>query len=282
VIVRPGYFETLGVPLIRGRLFTPQDDARTQLVTIINDAMARTFFPGEDPIGRRLRIAGIASPDAWMTIVGVTGDVRTESLEETARPAYHFLQVQTPRFGDGPSTQLSVVARITGSAEAAIAALRTAVRELDPSVAVYDIQTVDTIIDRSVASRRFTSLLLGLFAVIGLVLGASGIYRELAYTVARRTQEIGIRRALGAPPRVVAQEVVGGGMKPVLAGLVLGLIASYWTSSYWSAQLFDVTATDPRIYAAVAIGVLFVGLAATIVPVRRALPVSPIVALRAE
>lgn len=282
VIVRAGYFETLGVPLVRGRLFTPDDDARTQLVAVINDAMARTFFPGEDPIGRRIRIAGVTAPDAWMTIVGVAGNVRTESLEETARPAYHFLQVQTPRLGMGPFTQMSIVARTTELPEAAISALRTAVRELDPSVAVYDIQSADTIIDRSVASRRFTSLLLGLFAFIGLVLGASGIYGVLAYTVARRTQEIGIRRALGAPPMVVAREVVGGGMKPVLAGLVVGLIASYWTSSYWSTQLFDVSATDPQVYAAVAMGVLLVGLAATIVPVRRALRVSPIVALRAE
>jgi putative ABC transport system permease protein len=282
VIVRPGYFETLGVPLIRGRVFTSDDNARTQVVTVINEAMARTFFPGEDPIGRRIRIAGVKSADAWMTIVGVTGDVRTESLEQTSRPAYHFLQAQTPRFGVGPFTQISIIARIATPPEAAIGALRTAVRELDPSVAVYDIQTADTIIDRSVASRRFTSLLLGLFAFIGLVLGASGIYGVLAYTVARRTQEIGIRRALGAPPGAVVQEVVGGGMKPVLAGLVLGLITSYWTSKYWSAQLFDVTATDPRVYTAVAIGVLFVGLAATIVPARRALRVSPIVALRAE
>ena len=282
VIVRAGYFETLAIPLVRGRLFTPEDGPRTQLVAVINEAMARTFFPGEEAIGRRIRIAGVTSPDAWMTIVGVSGNVRTESLEETARPAYHFLQVQTPRMGMGPFTQMSIVARVTGSPDAAIGALRTAVRELDPSVAIYDIQSADTIIDRSVASRRFTSLLLGLFAFVGLVLGASGIYGVLAYTVARRTQEIGIRRALGAPPMVVAREVIGGGMKPVVVGLFAGLLASYWTSTYWSAQLFDVSATDPQVYVAVAVAVLVVGLGATIVPVRRALSVSPIVALRAE
>jgi ABC-type antimicrobial peptide transport system permease subunit len=252
------------------------------VVAVINDAMARTFFPGEDPIGRRIRIAGITEPDAWMTIVGISGNVRTESLEEVPRPAYHFLQVQAPRFGAGAFSQMSIVARTTGSPDAAVTALRSAVREVDPSVAVYDIQTAETIIDRSVASRRFTSLLLGLFAFIGLVLGASGIYGVLAYTVARRTQEIGIRRALGAPPALVAREVVIGGMKPVLLGLLLGLIASYWTSRYWSTQLFHVSGTDPQVYVAVAIGVLLVGVAATIVPVRRALRVSPIVALRAE
>jgi putative ABC transport system permease protein len=282
VVVRPGYLETLGVPLLRGRSFTPRDDARAQLVAVINDAMARTFFAGEDPIGRRIRIAGITQPDAWMTIVGISGNVKAESLEDAPRPAYYFLQGQAPRFGDGPFTQMSIVARTAGSTDTVIAALRSAVRELDPSVAVYDVQTAETIIDRSVARRRFTSLLLGLFALIGLVLGASGIYGVLAYTVARRTQEIGIRRALGAPPALVAREVVTGGLKPVLVGLVLGLIASYWTSSYWSAQLFNVSGTDPQVYLGVAIGVLLVGAAATIVPMRRALRVSPIVALRAE
>ena len=282
VIVRPGYFETLGVPLVRGRLFTPQDDARSATVAVINEAMAATFFAGEDPIGRRIRIVGVTTAEGWMTIVGISGNVRTQSLDQPARPSYHFVQAQTPRFGDGPFLSMSIIARTSGSTDAVIGSLRSAVRELDPSVAVYDVQTAETIIDRSVASRRFTSLLLGLFAFIGLVLGASGIYGVLAYTVARRTQEIGIRRALGAPPVRVAREVIAGGMKPVAAGLVLGLVASYWTSRVWSSQLFDVSSTDPAIYAGVGVGVLLVALAATIVPVRRALRVSPIVALRAD
>ena len=282
VIVRPGYFEALGVPLVRGRLFTARDDGRAAMVTVINEAMAKAFFPGEDPIGRRIRVSGVTAPDGWMTVVGISGSVRTDSLEDPPRPAYHFVQAQVPRFGNGPATQMSIIVRTENSPDAAISAIRTAVRELDPSVVVYDVQTADGIIDRSVASRRFTSFLLGLFAFIGLVLGASGIYAVLAYTVARRTQEIGIRRALGAPPGRVARDVVAAGMTPVLAGLAFGLIVSYWTSRYWSAQLFNVSSTDPQIYALVACGVLVIALGATIVPVRRALRVSPIVALRAE
>jgi putative ABC transport system permease protein len=282
VIVRPGYFETLGVPLVRGRLFTPQDDARARTVAVINEAMADTFFAGEDAIGRRIRISGVTSPEVWMTIVGISGNVRTESLDEPARPAYHFVQAQTPKVGMGPFLSMSIIARTNADPDAVIGILRSAVRELDPAVALYDVQTAETIIDRSVASRRFTSLLLGLFAFIGLVLGASGIYGVLAYTVARRTQEIGIRRALGAPPARVAREVIAGGMKPVIAGLLFGLVASYWTTSFWSAQLFNVSRTDPAIYASVIVGVVLVALAATIVPVRRALRISPIVALRAE
>lgn len=282
VIVRPGYFETLGIPLVRGRLFTPRDDARSSTVAVINEAMARTFFAGEEPIGRRIRIAGVTATEGWMTIVGISGDVRNEALDQPPRPSYHFLQAQTPRFGDGPFLSMSIIARTNGSSDAVVTALRSAVRELDPSVAVFDVQTAETIIDRSVAGRRFTSLLLGLFAFVGLVLGASGIYGVLAYTVARRTQEIGIRRALGAPPSRVASEVVAGGMKPVIAGLALGVIVSYWTSRFWSTQLFNVSSTDPAVYAGVSAGVLLVALAATVVPVRRALRVSPIVALRAE
>jgi ABC-type antimicrobial peptide transport system permease subunit len=157
-----------------------------------------------------------------MTIVGICGNVRTESPTDVPRPPYHFLQVQKTTRRRRVFTQTSILTRTTGSPDAVIGALRNAVRELDPSVAVYDLETAETIIDRSVAGRRFTSLLLGLFAFIGLVLGASGGYGVLGYTVARRTQEIGIRRGLGVSPAVVAREVVTGGLKPVLVGLVLG------------------------------------------------------------
>ncbi|CAN5872527.1 ABC transporter permease [soil metagenome] len=282
VVVRPGYFETLGVPVVRGRTFTPQDDGRSATVVVINETMAARYFGGEDPIGRRIRIVGVTGPEGWMTIVGVSRDVRTESLDQPARASYHFLQSQTPRFGDGPFRTMSIVARTTVSADATLGTLRSAVRELDPKIALYDVQTAETIIDRSVTRPRFTTLLLSLFAFIGLVLGASGIYGVLAFTVARRTQEIGIRRALGAPPFHVVREIVTGGMTPVVIGLVIGVLASYWTSKLWSTQLFGVSSTDPVVYAGVAAGVLLVGLAATIVPVRRALRVDPLVALRAE
>ena len=282
VVVRPGYFETLGVPVVHGRSFTPQDDERSATVVVINEAMAAKYFPGEDPLGRRIRIVGVTTPEGWMTIVGVSRDVRTESLDEPARPSYHFVQSQTPRFGDGPFRTMSIIARTSGSTDATLGTLRSAVRELDPTIALYDVQTADAIIDQSVARPRFTTVLLSLFASIGLVLGASGIYGVLAFTVARRTQEIGIRRALGAPPSHVIREVVAGGMAPVVLGLVIGVLGSYWTSKFWSSQLFGVSSTDPAVYAAVVAGVLLVGLAATIVPARRALRVDPLVALRTE
>ena len=281
VIVRPGYFETLGVPLVRGRFFNDGDNDRSMAVAVINEAMAAKFFPGEDPLGRRIRIAGVTTPESWMTIVGVSGNVRTESLDRPARPAYHFPQVQTPKFGQGTFRTMSIIVR-TAEPERTIGLLRSVVRELDPSIALYDVQTADAIIDQSVARPRFTTVLLGVFAGVGLMLGISGIYGVLAYTVARRTQEIGIRRALGAASGRVVRDVALVGVRPVVGGLVVGIAASYWTTQFWSAQLFGVSPLDPMVYAAVSAGVLIVSAAAAFVPARRALRVSPLVALRSE
>ena len=281
-VVRPGYFEALGVHAVRGRLFSEQDDARSATVGVINEAMARTFFATEDPIGRRIRVMGVDSAAGWMTIVGVSADVRASSLAQPPAPAYYFLQSQTPRFDMGPYTTMSVLARTSGSADALLASLRSIVRELDPSVAVFSVQTADAVIQRSVADRRFTSLLLTVFAGIGVLLGASGIYGVLSYIVARRTQEIGIRRALGASRGSVARYVLGGAMRPVVAGLAVGAAASYWTTAYWRTQLFEVSPNDPGVYSSVVLGILVIAVAATLLPVRRALRVNPLVALRSE
>lgn len=281
VIVRPGYFETLGVPVVRGRSFTPQDTAGSQPVVIINEAMAAKFFAGEDPIGRRVQIAGVDVPDPWMTIIGISADVRTIALDEAPAPSYHFLQSQLPRTNGNSARTLSIFLRSEAPLDTIAAALRTAVGELDPSLALYDVQTATSIIQQSVSRPRFTTSLLSFFAGVGLLLGASGIYGVLAFTVARRTHEIGIRRALGAPAGQLLRQVVAAGMAPVVVGLALGLAVAWWTTRWWQAQLFNVSPTDPITYAIVALGVLVVALLATLVPARRALKVSPIVALRA-
>lgn len=284
VIVRPGYLETLGVPLARGRSFSSADHGGSQPVAVINAAMAARFFAGEDPIGRRIRVAGQTTAEAWMTIVGVAGNVRTEGLDVEAAPAYHFLHAQLPRTLGTTARTLSIFVRTPPGAdpELAMPLIRTAVRELDPSLALYDVQTGQSVIDKSVARPRFTASLLSLFAALGLLLGASGIYGVLAYTVARRTQEIGIRRALGAPPRRLAGGMIAAGMAPVAIGLSAGLLLSYWATRFWSAQLFRVSPADPLVYAAVSAGVVCVALLAMAVPVRRALRVSPLAALRSQ
>lgn len=173
-------------------------------------------------------------------------------------------------------------ARVAGDHSAVMSAIRVHVRELDPTLAVSDVQTSAEVIARSVARPRFTMSLLGLFAVIGLVLGLSGIYGVLAYTVSRRTHEIGIRRALGAQPGALAWQVGASGLLPVAAGLVAGLIASYWLAGLLRAQLFGISPADPLTYVAVAAAVAAMATLATAAPVRRALRISPLVALRSE
>lgn len=217
-----------------------------------------------------------------MTVIGLSANVHTNALDDPPPPSYHFLQSQLPRTNGNTARALSILMRTNGPPESAMRSLRTAVRELDPGLALYDVQTLDTVLDQSVARPRFTTWLLGLFAGIGLLLGASGIYGVLAYTVARRTREIGIRRALGAPSRDLAAQVMGGGLVPVAAGVVIGLVASYWTTRYWSTQLFGVSPGDPLVYLSVTAGVMFVAVVAMLLPVLRALRVSPLTALRTE
>jgi predicted permease len=283
VVATAGYFETLSIPIARGRPFTPQDDARSMTVGIVSESMAKQFFSGDDPIGRRIRVAGgTATPESWMTIVGIARDVRDEALETPPRPTYYLAHSQVPRTLQGSFRSMSVLVRVDGGVENATNALRQIVRDLDPRLPVFQVQTINTIIDKSVARPRFTTLLLTLFALIGVVLGASGIYGVLAYTVTRRTQEIGIRRALGAPTRRVVRDVVTGGMLPVAAGLVLGITGSFWTTKLLATQLFNVSPTDVRTYLVTVAAVIAVALLASLMPARRALRVSPIVALRAE
>ena len=283
VIVRPGYLETLGIPLIRGRSFSARDDARSQLVVVVNEALARSFFAGEDPIGRRIRIAGgDGSADRWMTIVGIADNARTDGLDAVAPPSYYFLQSQFPRSNGTTARALAVFARASGDPGVVMRAIRTHVRAIDPTLAVSDVQTSGEIIARSVARPRFTASLLGLFAAIGLVLGMSGIYAVLSYTVSRRTHELGIRRALGAQPSALAWQVLGSGMVPVAAGLVAGLTAAYWLAGLLRTYLFGVSPVDPATYAVVTTVVALVATLAMASPVRRALRINPIVALRSE
>ena len=282
VVARPGYFETLGIPLARGRAFTEQDDVRAMTVGIINETMAARFFGGEDPIGRRVRVTGITTPEGWMTIVGIARDIRDEALETPPRPTYYMVQGQVPRMGEGSFRSMSVLVRAESGVDNATTTLRAIVHDLDPGLPVFDMQTVDSIIDRSVARPRFTTLLLTVFALIGTVLGATGIYGVLAYTVTRRTQEIGIRRALGAPAGRLVRDIITGGMQPVVAGLAFGLVGSFWTGRLLTTQLFGVSAGDAATYAIAVFAVIIVSLLACVLPARRALRVSPIVALRAE
>jgi putative ABC transport system permease protein len=275
----PGYFETVGMRLVRGRFFTADDRATSEPVALISEALQRKYFPGEDPIGKRIRVQG-NDKNAWAQIVGLVADVRDQNLATEPRPLYFMLHSQTPLLIQGSMRQVTFALRTDGDPMALAGSLRGAIREIDPALPVSPIRTFDEGVARTLAQRRFTALILSMFAVFGLGLGVLGVYGVLAYTVAERTQEIGLRRALGAPAGRVLRLVLAQGLTPVVVGIVLGIGATLSARSVLETQLFGISPTDVQTYALVAAGVLAAAVLACLIPARRALRVSPLVALR--
>ncbi|HET7453780.1 MAG TPA: ABC transporter permease, partial [Thermoanaerobaculia bacterium] len=273
--VMPGYFETIGLPLLRGRGFSDADGREAPKVAIVNRTLADTIFPGQDPIGRRIALSDDPGPNDWVTIVGIIGDVRSESLESAAPNQLYQPYAQNGTDG------MAIVVRARRP-DAVAAALRTAVSEIDPDEPVYDIQPLADVVSSSAAQPRFRAFLTATFAGLALALAAIGIYGVLSYSVARRTHEIGIRMALGAARRDVLRLVVGRGMLLASIGVAIGLIGAALASRALSALLFGVATTDLPTFAAVAMVLLGVALAASLVPGRRALRIDPMVALREE
>jgi len=282
VVARPGFLETIGARLLRGRTIESRDEATAPPVVVINETLATKFFAGEDPIGRRLRVSSRRSPLPWMTIVGVIADMHNLALDEAPQPMYIVPHAQAPVSADWVARALTLAVRTDGPPDGVVAAIRAAVRELDPDLPVSGVRTYETVIADSLARPRFVTVLLESFAFIGLVLGASGIYGVLAYSVARRTHEIGIRRALGAQTRELMMQIVGQGMVPVGVGLAIGVVAALVATRLMRSLLFGVTPADLTTYATVVLGTLAVALAACLLPALRALRVSPLVALRRD
>jgi putative ABC transport system permease protein len=272
--ISPHYFEALSIPIVRGRAFTPQDSASSQQVAIVDASFARVYFPGENPVGQRLRIDNGAGKVA--TIVGVVGDVRYSGLDVTAGPTMY-----APHGQDVFSTTW-VVIRTKGAPAAASGTAREVLRHLDASLPAYSMSPLTTIVSDSVGQRRFSMLLLGAFAMVALFLAAVGLYGVVAYSVSLRTREIGLRMAIGARPGDVLGMVVGGGMKLALAGVVLGSIAAVLLARLVRTMLFDVSPSDPASYALTAVALLVVAAIACYVPARRAMRVDPMVALQTE
>jgi putative ABC transport system permease protein len=273
-VVSPGYFAALGIPLMRGRTFTDRDVEKSPMVAVVDEAFVRRHFPNEDPIGQGLDIGN--GTDGFYEIVGVVGTVHYSGLETTPNPTMYV-----PYKQDVFST-MWVVARTDGDAALLSAPARQAVREVDPGLPAYSLSPLRSIVTESVAQRRFSMLLLGLFAAIALFLAAVGLYGVVAYTVSQRTQEIGVRMAIGAQRRDVLSMVVGGGMKLALVGVVVGLIAAMALSRLMATLLFQVEPSDPVSYAVTAVVLLAVAVLACYIPARRATRVDPIVALRQE
>jgi len=269
----PGFFETMRIPLLRGRTFTEKDIADSQPVVIINQTVADRYFPHQDPIGKTLQNSRDMIP---LQIVGVVADVKFNSLS-TPKTEEMYLPYQ-----QSPWMSMTIVLRSDSAPEPLISAVREKIAELDPDLPIAEIQSMQKIVSTSVAQPRLLTGLVGAFAGFALLLAAVGIYGVMAFSVSQRSHEMGLRMALGAVPRDIFRLVVGQGMRLVLAGIVLGFLASLVLTRLLSSLLFGTSANDPATFAFVAILLLVVALAACYIPARRATRVDPLVALRYE
>jgi putative ABC transport system permease protein len=277
VFADSGYFETLGIPLLRGRLFDDRDRADSPPVVIVNAAFAESHLPGEDPVGRRMKNGGPERPDnVWMEIVGVVGDVPYEGLHAPPGPAYYM------PFCQNRWSSTYVLARAAGDPNALAPALRGVVAELDPELAVTDVRTLDRRIAESLGAPRFRSRLFLAFCLLALVLAAVGIYAVTASSVVERTREIGVRIALGARKRTVVGEVVRRAMRPAVAGLAIGLLAALALTEALRGLLYGLGPTDPATFTLAAAALLGAALLAAWLPARRAADADPAVALQRD
>ncbi len=283
-LVSPGYFQAMRIAVKNGRAFTPQDDANASRVMIINEALARRAWPGENPIGKRIACCdGAPENPNWKEVVGVVGDVHSSGLGEQVAPEFYLPVAQAPiRSWDWIQRSMSVVIRTASDPAGLTRGVRQAVWNVDPATPVFDIQTLDQLLVRSTASTRFNMMLLSLLGIVGLLLAAVGVYGVIAYSVSQRTREIGVRMALGAAPERVATLVLRQGATLAALGIGLGIALAMFMTRALSGLLFGVTSSDPSTYLVVGLLLGIVALLASYLPARRAARVDPIIALRSE
>jgi putative ABC transport system permease protein len=278
--VTPGFFSTLGIPLVKGRDFTVDDHLQAPRVAIISETMARRYWPDEDPIGKRLRedSRGDPTPNPWLSIVGVVGEVKYRGLPQNpnADPDVYMPLAQAP------VGNLFLAARSGVDPNSLVAAVRGVLQKLDPNLPAYEVTTMAEQVTNQTTRSRFSAWLLGVFGALALALAAIGIYSVMAYAVEQRSREIGVRVALGARAGDVLKMVIGQGMRLALAGVALGLGAALALTQLMKRLLFGVGATDPLTYGAIALLLTLVALLACYVPARRATKVDPLVAIRCE
>jgi putative ABC transport system permease protein len=273
----PTYFETLGIPVVRGRSLGPGDDADAPLVAVVSEELARRAFPDEDPVGRRIKVGGVRDPESpWITVVGVVGGVRDNALNRTPDPEIYLPAAQRP------SRVMRLVVRAERPGVELAETLRGAVAALDSSQPVAEVVDLETLVRDSLAPQRFVTGLLAAFAAMALLLAGVGIYGVMSYAVGRRTHEIGVRMALGARPREVLALVLRQGALLVALGLGLGAIAAWGVGRGIAGLLYGVEPGDPATFAAVAGLLALCSLAATLLPALRASRTDPVEALRIE
>jgi putative ABC transport system permease protein len=282
-LVTPGYFRTLGIDLVRGRLFTEHDDTRTPSAIVVSETFARQFFRDSDALGRRIQFGtrvrtpggpAPSTPPNWWTIVGVVRDVKSDRLEASTQPMFYRSVLQVSNLN------LTLVVRAQGDPAALAESMRREVRAVDPNEPLFGVRTMSAVVAAAMAERRFTMQLLALFAATALVLSAIGIYGVMAYFVTQRTHEIGIRMALGAAPRDVLTMVLERGARLAAAGVVVGVAGAFALTRAIGTLLFDVSPRDPLTFTTLSVVLTAVALLACYVPARRATRVDPIRALR--
>jgi len=274
-VISPGYLEALGIPLLEGREFSESDTAAAEPVAIVNRDLARHFWPEGHAVGRRIKPFG-----GWYTIVGVVGDVRQWGLAQEAPLAIYMPYSQSPApFFLSAAT---LVVRTPSDAHGMANAVRQEVQAVDPEMPVFDVASMEQLVNRSVAEPRFNTLLLASFAALALILACVGIYGLVSYSVTQRTHEIGIRMALGAERLEVLKQVVMQGLGLALAGVAIGLIGALVLTRFLANLLYGVRPTDPATFVAVSVVLTGVAALASYVPARRATGIDPMAALRYE
>jgi putative ABC transport system permease protein len=271
-VVTPGYFKAIGMTLQRGRDFTAADNEHAPQVVIINEALAREFFPNQDVIGKRFGIGGIGE----QIIVGTVGDARDDNLDKAAAPGFYA------PFAQHPPREMGVVLRSTIEPEALIVSVRNAMKELYPAQPILGFKTMEQRIYERTAAKRIMTIVMGVFAGIALLLAGMGLYGVMAYAVSQRTHEIGVRIALGAPRRSILRMVLGQGLKLTLVGMSLGMAGSLAMARFMVSLLYGVGATDALTFILVSLMLAGATLLACWLPARRATRVDPLITLRSD
>jgi putative ABC transport system permease protein len=275
--VSPGYFKAMGIPLIKGRTFSNEDREDSERVVVVSSFFASRFFPGQDPIGKRIKQGGEDDDSEWMTIVGVVGDIHHYGLSAAVSSEMYM------PFAQAPEPEITLVVRsAAGNPSSLLPAIKHEVEAIDKDQPIFGAVTMERLLSDSVASQRLSVTLLGLFAGLAFLLACVGIYGVISYTVTQRTHEIGVRIALGAGTRDILRLVVGHGMIMVAIGLGVGLLASFALTRVMSSLLFNVSTTDPATFILVSLLLALVSFLASYIPARRATRVDPMIALRYE
>jgi predicted permease len=280
-IITPGYLESMGIPLVAGRSFTPADREGATQAVIISERLAKRFFPGESPLGRRLKPGPQESHHPWMTIVGVAKDVKDEKLRAECDITWYL---PYPQFANVVvwATNVNLAVRTRQDPVSLAPALSRAIHEVDPTLPIFQIAPTRELLAESLAQKKFSAILVTLFAGIGLILAAVGLYGVMSYSVSQRVREIGVRMALGAHPGDVQKMVVRNGLKLTLAGMAAGLLGALALTRFLRSLLYEVSPTDPTTFIGILLILALVGFLATYLPARRATRVDPMIALRNE